>query len=60
MYAGVKFIDCLQLNEFSSWCFTLHHVAGIMQIIRAKFTGGTVYFLDYRDLCSEIIWLQYS
>ena len=62
MYAGVKsLIDCLQLNELSSWCcLPLHHVAGIMQIIRAKFTGGTVYFLDYRDLCFEIICQEVS
>ena len=41
-------------EEISSWCcLPLNHVGGVMQIFRARRTGGTVFFLNYRDLSKE-------
>lgn len=46
----------LELEEISSWCcLPLNHVAGMMQIMRAKLTGGTVFFFNFRELLSELI-----
>jgi O-succinylbenzoic acid--CoA ligase len=37
----------------SCCCLPLNHVGGIMQIWRARKTGGKVFFLNYRDLSKE-------
>jgi O-succinylbenzoic acid--CoA ligase len=47
--------DYLGVGYLSSWCcLPLNHVGGMMQVIRAYRTGGKVFFLDYRNLFSEI------
>ena len=47
--------DYLGVEYLSSWCcLPLNHVGGMMQVIRAYRTGGKVFFLDYRNLFSEI------
>ena len=46
-YLGEKYL--------SSWCcLPLNHVGGMMQVMRARRTGGKVFFLDYRNLFSEV------
>ena len=48
-------MDYLEVEFISSWCcLPLNHVGGMMQVMRAGRTGGKVFFLDYRNLFSEI------
>lgn len=48
-------MEYLDVSYLSSWCcLPLNHVGGMMQVMRAKRTGGKVFFIDYRNLFSEI------